>query len=193
MGEVDSGKPGPEGANTFPGKADPGLRGIMDPNRVCNFCFGKGHWRNECLVLKTKLKPGFLPPKPSGAAVSLRGEERDRAIAAVRAHTKPSLVESMFEDPGLDQELTGSPTHQEMDPGYAAFVSDGFVSLVGSETKIPVKILRDSGALESFIVESVFNLSPETDTGSSAAARGMGLAIFSAPKHKLTELKFGER
>jgi len=68
--------------------------------------------------------------------VSLRGEERDRV------HTEPSLVELVFEEPGLDQELTGSPTHQETDPDYASFVSDGYVSLVGSETKIPVSFLR---------------------------------------------------
>lgn len=38
---------------------------------------------------------------------------------------------------------------------YSMFISDGFVSLLGSEKQIPVKILRDTGASESFILDSV--------------------------------------
>lgn len=50
---------------------------------------------------------------------------------------------------------------------------------------LPVKILRDSGAMNSFIVDSVLPLSPETDTSSSVDVQGMGLTVFSAPQHKL--------
>lgn len=34
--------------------------------------------------------------------------------------------------------------------GFEAFVSDGLVSLTGSDVKLPVKILRDIGAKDSF-------------------------------------------
>ena len=34
--------------------------------------------------------------------------------------------------------------------GFEAFASDGFVSLTGSDNKVPVKILRDTGAKDSF-------------------------------------------
>lgn len=33
---------------------------------------------------------------------------------------------------------------------YAPFVTEGFVSLVGDLRRVPVRILRDTGASESF-------------------------------------------
>lgn len=89
--------------------------------------------------------------------------------------------ESVTEFPVVKQEQTDSLT-DDIDPGYAAFVSDGFASLVGSETRMPVKILRDSGALDSFILDSVLPFSSETETGFSVDVRGMGLTVF-APQH----------
>lgn len=32
-----------------------------------------------------------------------------------------------------------------VDMGYAPFMSDGFVTLIGGDKKVPVRILRDSG------------------------------------------------
>lgn len=57
----------------------------------------------------------------------------------------------------------------------------GFVSLVGSEEKVPVKILRDSGALDSFIVASVLPFSVDTATGDFVLVKGMGLNVFPVP------------
>lgn len=37
---------------------------------------------------------------------------------------------------------------------FAPFITDGFVSLVGAEDRVPVQILRDTGASETFILES---------------------------------------
>lgn len=151
-------------------------RGKLDPNRICNYCFGKGHWRNECPVLRKKIKPGYLPAKPSGAAASLRAEESCRVIATVQAYTK---LESVIKLLVVEQEQTQFAANEEIDPCYPAFVSDGFVSLAGSERKVPVKILRDSGTLDSVLPFS------QTDTGSSVDVHGMGLTVFSALRHKL--------
>lgn len=74
------------GTDKFSGKADHGLQGKFDPNQICNFCFGKGHWRNECPVLKKKSRSGYVPAKPSGAVASRRAGERAKVIAAVRTH-----------------------------------------------------------------------------------------------------------
>ena len=48
---------------------------------------------------------------------------------------------------------------------FLAFVSDGHVSLVGSGIKVPVKILRDTKAFDSFIVSYTLSFSWEIDTG----------------------------
>lgn len=65
-------------------------------------------------------------------------------------------------------------------------MSDGYVSPIGSDEKVPVKILRDSGTLDSFIVDSVLPFSPDSAVGSSVEVCGMGLTVFSAPQHHLT-------
>lgn len=42
------------------------------------------------------------------------------------------------------------------EPDFSAFMSDGRVSLDGGKTNIPVKILRDTGAYDSYILGLVF-------------------------------------
>lgn len=176
-GVHSSGKCLSEGTAKFPVKGDRGVLGKLDSSRVCNYCSGKGHWKNECPVLRRKVKPGYLPTKPSAAAVTVGAEERASVIAAVQAHTKPSYSESMGADPDVNLVQTGYPT-DVIDPGYLPFVSDGFVSLVGVEDRVPVKILRDPGALDSFILDSVLPFSTETYSGTSVGVRGMGLTVF---------------
>ncbi len=73
--------------------------------------------------------------------------EKAEAIVAVQQHTKPSGV-SVYasfssepllcpeESPVLSPENScQNDTTEEIDPGYRKHVSDGFVSLVGSEKK----------------------------------------------------------
>lgn len=110
----------------------------------------------------------------------MRSAEQARAIAAVRALSKTSM-------PSRKSDLCrAAPVLlKEVDPGYAAYVSMGYVSLVGSIVKVPVKILRDTCALDSFIVDSVLPFSLESGTGNSVVVRGLALLHFSVPKHKL--------
>ncbi|XP_053294792.1 uncharacterized protein LOC128455141 [Pleuronectes platessa] len=68
---------------------------------------------------------------------------------------------------------------------YSAFISDGWVSLVGGGVQVPIKILRDTGALDSFILESVLPFSSRTDTGGCVITLGMGMVPFSVPLHRL--------
>lgn len=63
---------------------------------------------------------------------------------------------------------------------YAPFY--GSVSFVGSDVRILIKILRDTGA---YIVDSVLLLSGETDTGDRVLSHGMGLKILLNPFHKM--------
>ena len=60
---------------------------------------------------------------------------------------------------------------------------------------MPVKILRDTGALGSFVLVSVLPFSGESDTGDANLVQGMGLSVLSAPVHRLhlfSELVQGE-
>lgn len=42
-----------------------------------------------------------------------------------------------------------------IDSDYLPFITEGFVSMLGSKNLVPVKILRDTGASESSVLESV--------------------------------------
>lgn len=81
------------------------------------------------------------------------------------------------------------------------FISKGHVILVGSDEKVPVIILRDTGGFDSFVLSSVLPFSEETDTVSFVPMLGMGMSIFLVPVHKLvlfselfkSEVKIGVR
>ncbi|KAF0047719.1 hypothetical protein F2P81_001352 [Scophthalmus maximus] len=68
---------------------------------------------------------------------------------------------------------------------FPAGSSDGFVSLVGGNDKVPIKILRDTRAFDSYIVDSVLPLSEETDRGEGILSRGIGLTVLPIPLHKM--------
>ena len=65
------------------------------------------------------------------------------------------------------------------------------VSLSGSSKKVPVTILKDTGALDSFILASVLPFSGETDTGDSVLVLGMGLVVLSAPLQTQSFFRLG--
>ena len=56
---------------------------------------------------------------------------------------------------------------------FKPFVSDGFVSLVSSSSQVPIKILRDTGATQSLLLEGVLPLSVSTSTIESVIVQGI--------------------
>ena len=67
---------------------------------------------------------------------------------------------------------------------YKPFVRVGYISLPGSDNLKPIKILRDTGASQSMILEGVLPLSDETALGSSVLVRGIGMTLFQFPSIK---------
>ena len=60
-----------------------------------------------------------------------------------------------------------------------------FVSLVGSDEKVRVKILRDTGSFDSFILASALPFSEDTYVGLFIPVLGMGLNVLQVPLHKM--------
>uniref|UniRef100_A0A8C5E215 SCAN box domain-containing protein n=1 Tax=Gouania willdenowi TaxID=441366 RepID=A0A8C5E215_GOUWI len=67
---------------------------------------------------------------------------------------------------------------------FKPFVMDGFVSLSG-ECKTPVKILRDTAASQSFILEGVLPLDKSTAVGIEVPVRGFSMQDIGVPLHKI--------
>lgn len=60
-----------------------------------------------------------------------------------------------------------------------------FAWLAGSDAKLPVKILRDTGAFHSFIVNSVLPFCERTVTGDYFLVQEVELSVLPPPVHKL--------
>ncbi|KAG7471602.1 hypothetical protein JOB18_022732 [Solea senegalensis] len=66
------------------------------------------------------------------------------------------------------------------------FVSHGFVSLTGEESdKVPVTILRDTAAYDSFMLTSVLPLSNKTSCFSDLLVWGIKMSELNAPLHMI--------
>ena len=55
------------------------------------------------------------------------------------------------------------------------FVSEGFVSLTKEDAQVPVKILRDTGASQSLMLQNVVPLSNKTSTDANVLIQGVEL------------------
>ena len=64
-------------------------------------------------------------------------------------------------------------------------MTEGFVSLVGSDEKVHIKILGDTGAFHSFILASALPFSEDTYMGLFVPVLGMGLNVLQVPLHKM--------
>ncbi|XP_024908484.1 uncharacterized protein LOC103397242 [Cynoglossus semilaevis] len=132
-----------------------------DPSKNCNYCQRKGHWKNDCPVLKRKSKfLGNAQVKPAALAAS--------AQKKIQIHSSNDLC---------------PVAESNEDDDFSAFISDGYVSLCGE--KVPIKILRDTGAKHSFICESVLPFSSYSDTRNFILMRGMGMTMVPVPVHKM--------
>ena len=68
---------------------------------------------------------------------------------------------------------------------YAPFLSHVSVSLVGQLAKILIKMLRNTGATQTLILDSVLPFSNESFTGNSVLLQGIELGTVQVPLHNL--------
>ena len=153
--------------NTADSKGAPGTHD--KPVGACHYCKSPGHWKNECPVLRSKDRSTSSQVKPVALANSL-------SPVVVPVEQQGALLKTRTD-------------------AYLPFISNGFVSVMGSDKQVPVKVLRDCGSLDSFVRESVLPFTTETDTGESILIQGMGMFVFPVPVHKMSltsELVNGE-
>ena len=65
------------------------------------------------------------------------------------------------------------------------FVSEGFVSLTEEDEKIPIRILRDTGASQSLMIQSMLPLSDQTSMATSVLIQGVELSTVTVPLHRV--------
>ncbi len=68
---------------------------------------------------------------------------------------------------------------------FAPFLTEGTVALPNSDETVPVRILRDTGAGQSFLMEGLLPLSERTATGTQVLVRGLEMGFTEVPLHRI--------
>ena len=64
-------------------------------------------------------------------------------------------------------------------------MSEGFVSIDDNTAPKPIRILRDTGASQSLLLEGVLPLSENTSVGATVLLQGVELGCFNVPLHRI--------
>ncbi|XP_057676607.1 uncharacterized protein LOC130906366 isoform X1 [Corythoichthys intestinalis] len=72
--------------------------------------------------------------------------------------------------------------HEGGGSSYEPFMLDDYVSL-GSGEKCSIRILRDTGAAQSFILSDILPFNEESSCGSNVLVQGIGMEYLSVPLH----------
>ena len=77
--------------------------------------------------------------------------------------------------------------NMDINEKYRPFVSEGLVSLCSGaiSNSIPVKILRDTRATQSLLLEGILPLSEISSTGDNVIIQGVELGYMTVPLHKI--------
>ena len=124
---------------------------------TCNYCKRRGHVISECWTLERKRN------NPSS----------DLLVSTVNPPTTCIIT------PVENIDDTSSSTD------YHPFVSEGYVSLSENGETVGVKILRDTGATQSLLVDGTLPLSEQTSVGASVLIQGVGLDVINVPLHQI--------
>ncbi|KAI2645228.1 Retrovirus-related Pol polyprotein [Labeo rohita] len=82
--------------------------------------------------------------------------------------------------------VPSSEVLNSVDPTFEPFVYDGAVALSNSDSEFrPVRILRDTGAAQSFILASTLPFSSQSSCGSDVLIQGIELGIVRVPLHSI--------
>ena len=102
--------------------------------------------------------------------------EKNKGIKVNPLHNDKSCIEDEI-----------SPnTESDYMENYKPFISEGVVSLVGDENSSQkVKILRDTGATQSLMLDSVLTLTENSFTGANVLISGVEMGVLEVPLHEV--------
>ena len=126
---------------------------------TCFYCKKKGHVMSECRALEKKnqrVDPDLVIAQKAADWSGKEIEKPDKLLKAVAAES-----------------------------GLSPFVSKGFVYLEGSEDKVPISLLRDTGATQSLILDSILPFSDKSSTGISVLLQGVEMGVIRVPLHTI--------
>ena len=165
----------------------------------CEHCGRFNHKSEDCRIAKNKLQKDVKPTgltSLKGLKVSPFNESENQKGVKV----KPLIDQNHFVE--KNKGIKVNPLHNndksciedEISPNtesnymenYKPFISEGVVSLVGDENSSQkVKILRDTGATQSLMLDSVLPLTENSFTGANVLISGVEMGVLEVPLHEV--------
>ena len=164
----------------------------------CDSCGRFNHKSEDCRIAKNKLQKEV---KPTGLT-SLKGlkvSPFNESENSKGVKVKPLIDRNHFVE--KNKGIKVNPLHNvksciedEISPNtesdymenYKPFISEGVVSLVGDENSSQkVKILRDTGATQSLMLDSVLPLTGNSFTGANVLISGVEMGVLEVPLHEV--------
>ena len=95
-------------------------------------------------------------------------------------------VNPLHNDKSCIEDEISPNTESDYMENYKPFISEGVVSLVGDENSSQkVKILRDTGATQSLLLDNVLPLTENSFTGANVLISGVEMGILEVPLHEV--------
>ena len=164
----------------------------------CEHCGRFNHKSEDCRIAKNKLQKEV---KPTGLT-SLKGlkvspfneSENQKGVKVKPLIDRNHLVEKnkgikvnpLHNVKSCIEDEISPNTESDYMENYKPFISEGVVSLVGDENSSQkVKILRDTGATQSLMLDSVLPLTENSFTGANVLISGVEMGVLEVPLHEV--------
>ena len=164
----------------------------------CEHCGRFNHKSEDCRIAKNKLQKEV---KPTGLT-SLKGlkvspfneSENQKGVKVKPLIDRNNIVEKnkgikvnpLHNVKSCIEDEISPNTESDYMENYKPFISEGVVSLVGDENSSQkVKILRDTGATQSLMLDSVLPLTENSFTGANVLISGVEMGILEVPLHEV--------
>ena len=164
----------------------------------CEHCGRFNHKSEECRIAKNKLQKDVKPTgltSLKGLKVSPFNESENQKGVKVKPlidrndfveKNKGIKVNPLHNDKSCIEDEISPKTESDYMENYKPFISEGVVSLVGDENSSQkVKILRDTGATQSLMLDSVLPLTENSFTGANVLISGVEMGVLEVPLHEV--------
>ena len=164
----------------------------------CEHCGKFNHKSEDCRIAKNKLQKEVKPTgltSLKGLKVSPFNESENQKGVKVKPlidwnhfveKNKGIKVNPLHNDKSCIEDEISPNTESDYMENYKPFISQGVVSLVGDENSSQkVKILRDTGATQSLMLDSVLPLTENSFTGGNVLISGVEMGILEVPLHEV--------
>ena len=164
----------------------------------CEHCGKFNHKSEDCRIAKNKLQKEVKPTgltSLKGLKVSPFNESENSKGVKVKPlidrnrfveKNKGIKVNPLHNDKSCIEDEISPNIESDYMENYKPFISEGVVSLVGDENSSQkVKILRDTGATQSLMLDSVLPLTENSFTGANVLISGVEMGVLEVPLHEV--------